>query len=71
VREEVGGIGEALIQELGKTAKMVLLPALMTSVKKFIGDHIPNSADASRSSSMRSESTGKVGGGYQPALDRN
>lgn len=71
VRDEVGGIGEALVQELGKTAKTVLLPALITSVKNFIGDHVPNaSSDSSRSSSMQNEtSSGKVGSGYQPTLE--
>jgi hypothetical protein len=71
VRDEVGNIGEALVQELGKTAKTVLLPALMTSVKNFIGDHVANAnSDTSSSSSMQNEArSGKVGSGYQPTLE--
>jgi len=71
VRDEVSGIGEALVQELGKTAKTVLLPALMTSVKSFIGEHVPNAdTERSNSASMQNESrSGKVGSGYQPTLE--
>ena len=57
VKNEAGNIGDAFVQELSKTAKTVVLPALITSLRNFIGDHLPN-ADTKKQS-------------YQPALERN
>ena len=57
VRNEAGNIGEAAVQELTKVAKTVVLPALITSLRNFIGDHLPN-ADTKKSS-------------YEPSLERN
>src|SRR6185369_3234662 len=57
VKDEAGNIGDAFVQELSKTAKTVVLPALITSLRNFIGDHLPN-ADTKKQS-------------YQPALERN
>ena len=42
VRDEAGNIGDAFIQELSNTAKAVVLPALITSLRNFIGAHLPN-----------------------------
>ena len=56
VRDEAGNIGDAFVQELSKTAKTVVLPALITSLRNFIGDHLPN---AEKKPS------------YQPELERN
>ena len=42
VRDEAGNIGEAFVQELSNTAKAVVLPALITSLRNFIGEHLPN-----------------------------
>ena len=42
VRDEAGNIGNALVQELANTAKTVVLPALITSLKHFLGGHLPN-----------------------------
>jgi hypothetical protein len=55
VRQEAGNIGDAVVEELSKTAKTVVLPALITSLRNFIGDRLPNA------------STSK----YQPSLERN
>ena len=57
VRDEAGNIGDAFVQELSKTAKNVVLPALITSLRNFIGDHLPNAE--------KKPST------YQPSLERN
>lgn len=57
VKNEAGNIGDAFVQELSKTAKTVVLPALITSLRNFIGDHLPN-ADTKKQS-------------YQPSLERN
>lgn len=55
VKQEAGNIGDAVVEELSKTAKTVVLPALITSLRNFIGDRLPN---AQRST-------------YQPSLERN
>ena len=66
VRDEAGHIGEAIVQELSKTAKAVVLPALMTSLRNFIGDHLPNAPTTPTSQSAPSPREG-----YQPSLERN
>ena len=64
VRDEAGNIGDALVQELSKTAKTVVLPALITSLRNFIGDYLPN-ADKQPPRQQPERSS------YQPALERN
>ena len=58
VKDEAGNVGDALVQEITKTAKTVVLPALMLSLRNFIGDHLPNA--------QKEQSTK-----YQPSLERN
>lgn len=55
VRDEAANIGSALVQELSNTAKQVVLPALITSLRNFIGGHLPNAPKSN----------------YQPTTDRN
>jgi hypothetical protein len=57
VKDEAGNVGDALVQEITKTAKTVVLPALMVSLRNFIGEHLPNA--------------GKEQSKYQPSLERN
>jgi len=57
VKDEAGNIGDAFVQELSKTAKTVVLPALITSLRNFIGDHLPNAEKQTTN--------------YQPSLERN
>jgi hypothetical protein len=80
VKQEAGNIGDALVQELTKTAKTVVIPALITSLRNFIGGHLPNAATdegqqtPGRYSGMRAESDrtrSGAGSNYQPALERN
>ena len=61
VRNEAGNIGDAFVQELSKTAKTVVLPALITSLRNFIGDHLPNAEKRTEQQSTN----------YQPSLERN
>jgi hypothetical protein len=67
VRNEASNIGEAVVQELSKTAKAVVLPALMTSLRNFIGDHLPN-APTTQSTPPQTQTHRE---GYQPSLERN
>lgn len=65
VKDEAGNIGDAVVKELSNTAKTVVLPALITSLRNFIGDRLPN-AD------KRTEQRGPQGtSAYQPSLERN
>ena len=74
VKDEVGNVGDALLQELGKTAKMVVLPALMTSLKNFLGGYLPSSDKSQqRSATVNNEANQSRSDnvvGYQPSLDR-
>lgn len=54
VKDEAGNIGDAFVQEVSKTAKQVVLPALIASLRNFIGGHLPNARTQ----------------GYQPTLER-
>ena len=70
VKNEASSIAETLLQELGNTAKLVVVPALIKSVKNFLGSHLPNAEEATsdrpgaKMSSKRPE-----GAGYQPVLE--
>jgi hypothetical protein len=63
VKDEAGNIGDAFVQELSKTAKTVVLPALITSLRNFIGDYLPN---ANKQSDQPRQAAS-----YQPSLERN
>lgn len=80
MKHEAGNVGDALVQEITKTAKTMVIPALITSLRNFIGGHLPNAdtregQQASGSySGMRSESDRPRSAGgstYEPALERN
>ena len=60
VKDEVGTLGNAFVQELGNTAKTIVLPALITSLRNFIGGHLPN---APREPQQSQQSK------YEPARD--
>ena len=64
VRDEAGNIGDAVVQELSNTAKTVVLPALITSLRNFIGDYLPNAE-------TRAEKRPQGTPPYQPSLERN
>lgn len=67
VKDEAGNIGDAIVQELSKTAKTVVLPALMVSLRNFIGDYLPNVGKAE--TQQRADQQKRPA--YQPALERN
>ena len=68
VRDEAGNIGDAVVQELSKTAKTVVLPALITSLRNFIGDHLPNAEKKSTPGTSTQQDQSRS---YQPSLERN
>lgn len=72
VRDEAGNIGDAFVQELTKTAKSVVLPALITSLRNFIGDHLPNAESrSSQAPVQRDQAKQGASSTYQPSLERN
>src|SRR5215212_1362050 len=71
VKDEAGNIGDAVVKELSNTAKTVVLPALITSLRNFIGGYLPNTERSqTTSSSQRDQSRGGTPG-YEPSLERN
>jgi len=68
VKDEAGNIGEAVMQELSNTAKTVVLPALITSLRNFIGDYLPN---VNKQTSQATQPNQPQGASYQPSLERN
>ena len=71
VKQEAGNIGDAVVKELSNTAKTVVLPALITSLRNFIGGYLPHAEKSqSTSPSQRDQSRGGTSS-YQPSLERN
>jgi hypothetical protein len=56
VRHEAANIGSAFVQELSNTAKQVVLPALITSLRNFIGGHLPNAQQTNEQQSTQPKS---------------
>ena len=79
VKDEVGDIGNHLIQEVTKTAKVMVVPAIISSLKKFLGEYLPEGSTTTNQpqSSPRSLNSPQTNtatrnqGGYQPSLERN
>jgi len=80
VKHEAANIGDAVMHEISNTAKTVVLPALMTSLRNFIGGYLPNAQtsggtqSSQTSSDMRAETDrarSGTGSTYQPALERD
>ena len=71
VRDEAGNIGDAFVQELTKTAKTLVLPALITSLRNFIGDYLPNAKSQTSEATANQRSQSRPGPAYQPEMERN
>jgi len=71
VKDEAGNLGDAVVKELSNTAKTVVLPALITSLRNFIGDYLPNTERSQKTASSQREQSQGGAPGYQPSLERN
>jgi hypothetical protein len=80
MKQEASNVGDALVKEITNTAKTMVIPALITSLRNFIGGHLPNANTGEEQQSagyytgMRGESDrtrSGAGSNYQPALERN
>ncbi len=72
LQQEVGSLGDRLVDELSTTAQTVILPALLRKIKELIGADL-----SSKNESVKSPSKSTVGGmssdrsSYEPSLERN
>lgn len=71
VRNEAGSIGDAFVQEIAQTAKSFVLPALITTLRNFIGEHLPNTPKGQSPETVAQRESRPGTQGYQPSLDRN
>ncbi|HET8781061.1 MAG TPA: hypothetical protein VFM63_01495 [Pyrinomonadaceae bacterium] len=69
VRDEAANIGSAFVQELGNTAKSVVLPALITSLKNFIGGHLPNAPQSGAQAGSHPPQSSHTQSKYEPVRD--
>lgn len=66
LQQEVGTLGDRLVDELSTTAQEVVLPALLRKIKEWIGADLAPKEPKTEAASMRAE-----GNFYEPALERN
>ena len=69
LQQEVGTLGDRLVDELSTTAQEVVLPALLRKVKEWIGADLSQDKPKAMAASMRSESDARYA--YEPELERN
>lgn len=69
LQQEVGSLGDRLIDELSTTAQTVILPALIRKVRELIGADLSNKNQSRASTAGSSDPSG--GARYQPVLERN
>jgi ElaB/YqjD/DUF883 family membrane-anchored ribosome-binding protein len=69
LQQEVGTLGDRLVDELSTTAQEVVLPALLRKLKEWIGADLTQDKPKEMAASMRSESD--AGYAYEPELERN
>jgi hypothetical protein len=71
VRSEVAGIGNSFLDELSKTAKLMILPAVMKSIKDFVGGYLPGSTEAKATRADSNRTQPRTDSTYQPVLEHN
>lgn len=67
VKTEAANVGSAVVQELANTAKQVVLPALITSLRNFIGGHLPNASQSNEQANQQKPNQQQPN--YQPARE--
>ena len=68
LQQEVGTLGDRLVEELSTTAQTVILPALIRKIRDLIGADL---SDKSKSEAAPAASMRPRAGAYEPALERN
>lgn len=68
LQQEVGSLGDRLVEELSTTAQTVILPALLRKIRNLIGADL---SDKGTSKAPPAPSMRAAAGTYEPALERN
>ena len=72
VKTEAANIGDQFLHELANTAKVLVIPAVIKSVKDFLGGYLPNAGSVSERSATKSTDLPRgEQSSYQPKLERN
>ncbi|MBA2526523.1 MAG: hypothetical protein H0V18_12200, partial [Pyrinomonadaceae bacterium] len=68
LHQEVGSLGDRLVEELSTTAQTVILPAFIRKIRDLIGADLSDKGDSQAvpAASMRPRT-----GTYEPVLERN
>jgi len=68
LHQEVGSLGDRLVEELSTTAQTVILPALISKIRDLVGADL---SDKGKSQAAPAASMGSRAGNYEPVLERN
>jgi ElaB/YqjD/DUF883 family membrane-anchored ribosome-binding protein len=73
VKSEASSIGDTFVNELSNTAKQMILPAVIASIRSFLGSHLPAPTENGSSSTGNQAEGGHLESfaAYQPKLERN
>jgi hypothetical protein len=69
LQQEVGSLGDRLVEELSKTAQTFVLPALIRRFRELIGVDLSDKSGSTQTTPTASMRPGS--GTYEPALERN
>ena len=70
LQQEVGNLGDRLVDELSTTAQAVVLPAIIKKVREWIGADLSDKSQEA-SSPARAGAQPSRPGSYEPVLERN
>jgi len=68
VRSEAGSLGDAFVTELSNTAKQLIIPALIKSLRDFIGGVLP--ANQQTKTARQADKSKETSYSYEPRLER-
>jgi hypothetical protein len=75
LQQEVGSLGDRLVEELSTTAQVVVLPALLRKVRQWIGADLSDKSSDQRKPSEIEPPAASMraarGSSYEPSLERN
>lgn len=70
LQQEVGTLGDRLIEELSTTAQVVIMPVLLRKIRELIGADLSDKSAPREASSGASMRAGRSSS-YEPSLERN
>jgi hypothetical protein len=69
VRSEAGSLGDAFVTELSNTAKQLVIPALIKSLRDFVGGVLP--ANQQTKTARKANANKETSYSYEPRLERS